>query len=140
MYKSFKKISKINHISSRKSKRLSDEIIKPRAKSDNSLAPALNYVGNKIRVTFDGSCLRQNKITYTHGTIVNIYTVYEFSSNLNNLDFALENYLFGVVKITTNADIDKYKYSGYDIRFDSLGTFLFPSGKFGQNVIILVLV
>ena len=27
----------------------------------------------------------------------------------------LENCLFGAVSLTKNADIDKYKYSGYDI-------------------------
>ena len=75
---------------------MSDETIK----HWNSLAPALNYVGNKINVTFDERCLKQDKITYTHGTIVNIYIVYELSSNLNNLDFALENCLFGAVKLT----------------------------------------
>ena len=34
---------------------------------------------------------------------MNIYIVYELSSNLNNLDFALENCLFGAVKLTKNA-------------------------------------
>ena len=46
--------------------------------------------------------------------------------------------MFGPVKLTKNADIDKYKYSGYGIGFDSRGTFLYPSGIFGQNVIIFV--
>ena len=46
---------------------------------DNSLAPTLDYVGNKIKVKFDGSCLKQDKITFTHGTIVNIYIVYELT-------------------------------------------------------------
>ena len=44
--------------------------------------------------------------------------------------------MFSAVKITKNTDIDKYKYCGYGIGFDSHGTFLFPSGKFAQNVII----
>ena len=56
--------------------------------------------------------------------------------NLNNFDFALENCLFCTVKLTKNADIDKYKSSGYGIRPDSRGTFLFPSGKVAQNVIV----
>ena len=59
------------------------------------------------------------------------------SSNLNNLDFALENCLFSPVKLTKKDDIDKYKHSGYGIGFDARGTFLFPSGKFGQNVMII---
>ena len=44
--------------------------------------------------------------------------------------------MFGAVKLTKNADINKYKYSGYDIRFGGRGTFSFPGGRFGQNVII----
>ena len=35
-----------------------------------------------------------------------------------------------------NADIDKYKYSGYDIGFDMKGTFPFPTGGFGKDIII----
>ena len=46
MYRHFKKIGNTDHISSGKSKELFDESIKPRATSNNSLAPALNYVGN----------------------------------------------------------------------------------------------
>ena len=36
-----------------------------------------------------------------------------------------------------NADINKYGYSGYGIRFDRRGRFSFPGGGFGQNVLIL---
>ena len=32
---------------------------------------------SKIRVKFNGSCLKQDKVTYTHGKLVNIYIVYE---------------------------------------------------------------
>ena len=35
-----------------------------------------------------------------------------------------------------NADIDKYKYSGYGIGFDRHGSFSFPSTGLGRNVII----
>ena len=43
--------------------------------------------------------------------------------------------MFGAVKLTKNSDIDKYKYSGYGIRFDRKREFSFGDG-FGQNVII----
>ena len=49
MYKYFKKI----YISSWKSKGLSDDTIKPPSIFDNSLAPALSYIGNKTRIKFD---------------------------------------------------------------------------------------
>ena len=33
-------------------------------------------------------------------------------------------------------DIEKYEYSGYGIGFDRRGSFSFPGGGFGQNVLI----
>ena len=67
MYRYFKMITNTETISSWKSKGLSNESIKPPTTSDNSLAPSLNYYGNKIRVKFARSCLKQsNKISYTH--------------------------------------------------------------------------
>ena len=51
-------------------------------------------------------------------------------------DPTLENCSFGAVTLTKNAHIDKYRYSGYGIGFDRKGSFSFPGGGFGQNVII----
>ena len=39
-----------------------------------------------------------------------------------------ENCLFVVVKLTKNANTDKYKYSGYGTGFDRKGTFSCPTG------------
>ena len=101
-----------------------------------SLSPSINYVGNKIRVKINGSCLKQsNKLTYSHKTIVKIYIVYELgASTSNDNDPTLKNCLFGVLILSKNGDIDKYGY--YGIRFDRRSSFSFPSGGFGQNVII----
>ena len=44
--------------------------------------------------------------------------------------------LFSAVTLTKNADIDKHKYSGYGIGLDIRGSFSFPGGGFGQNIII----
>ena len=63
-----------------------------------------------------------------------------FSNHRYDVYPTLENCLFGAVKLTKNTDIDKYKYSGYGIRFDRRGTFSFPSGRFGGNVIIFEVV
>ena len=60
------------YISSWKSKGLSDKAMKPPATSDNSITPLINYLGNKIRLKLIGSCLKQPKLQYTHGIIVNI--------------------------------------------------------------------
>ena len=72
MYRYFKVITNTDYISSWKSKGLSAESIKPPTTSDNSLTPALSYYGTKTRVKFTGSCLKQSKISYNHGKIVNI--------------------------------------------------------------------
>ena len=104
-----------------KSKGLSDESIKPSTTSVNSLAPALNYFGNKIRVKYNGGCLKQDKITFTHGKTVNICIVYEinFRNYVYSSNPTLLNSLFGVVKLVKSADIGKCKYSGYGIGFET---------------------
>ena len=56
---------------------MSDERIKSPSAPNNSLDPSLDYLGSKIRVKFNGSCLKQGKITFSHGKTVNIYIVYE---------------------------------------------------------------
>ena len=135
--KYFNLITNTDYFSSWKSKGLSAASIKPPTTSDNSLAPALNYYGTKTRVKFTGSCLKQSKISYTHGKVVNIYIVYELgASSSHNNDPTLKNCLFGALTLTKNADIDKYGYPGYGIGFDRTSSFLFPGGGFGQNVII----
>ena len=65
---------------------MSDESFKPPATSDNSLNPALNYYGTKIRVKFTGSCLKQSIISYNHGKVVNIYIVYELGASSSHFD------------------------------------------------------
>ena len=101
MYRYFKVIANAKNISEWKSKGLSDESIKPPSTSDTILSPLINYLDNKVRLKFNEGCLKQqNKLTYTHGTIVNIYTVYELGvSNSFNDDPTLKNPLFGAVKL-----------------------------------------
>ena len=72
-------ITNTDCVSSWKSKGLSAESIKPPATSENSLNPALNYYLTKIRVKFTGSYLKQTKVSYTHGKVVNIYIASELS-------------------------------------------------------------
>ena len=84
MCKCFKRIAGVgtgNHIYFWKSKSLSDERINSITASNYSITPELDNYGSKIRVKFSGSCLKQDKATYSHGTIVNIYIVYEISKN-----------------------------------------------------------
>ena len=101
MYRYFKVIANAKNISEWKSEGLSDESIKPPSTSDTSLSPLINCLDNKVRLKINEGCLKQqNKLTYTHGTIVNIYTVYELGvSNSFNDDPTLKNPLFGAVKL-----------------------------------------
>ena len=116
---------------------MSDESIKPPPTSDNSLTPLIDYYSYNIRVKFNGSILRQPKVSYTHEKTVNIYIVYELAgSSSHSDDPTLKNCLFGAVTLTKNADIDKYGYSGYGISFDRKSNFSFPRGGFGQNELI----
>ena len=74
---------------------------------------------------------------FTHKKVVNIYIVYELAaSSSHDSDPTIKNCLFGAVTLTKNADIKKYKYSDYGIEFDRRSSFSFPSGGFGQNVLI----
>ena len=117
-------ISNSDYVSEWKSKGLSDESIKTPTAYDNSLNPKLSYyLNSKIKVQFNGSILRQPKITYNHNNTVNIYIVYELGASGSNInDHTLNNCLFGAVNLTENADFDKYGYSGYGIGFERRGS------------------
>ena len=134
----FKVIANTLYISLWKSKGLSTETIKPPSTSDNSsLTPLIDYLGNKTRLKFNGSCLKQPKMQYTHGAIVNIYIVYELgASGSNDNDPTLKNRLSGAVTLTKIADIDKYGYSGYENGCHRRSSFSFPGGGVHQNVLI----
>ena len=50
-------------------------------------------------------------MTFTHGNIVNIYNAYEiklWNRVYDDYQSVLKIYLFGAVKLTNNAGIDKY--------------------------------
>ena len=116
---------------------MSDENITAPNTSNCKFNPQLSFFDTKTKVEFKGSCLKQDKITYDHGKVVNIYIVYEISRNNNISNYpTLENCIFGAVSLAKNADIDKYKYSGYGIGFDRKGSFSFPGTGLGRNVII----
>ena len=83
VFQPIKTYSKLNtntlYISLWQSKGLSTETIDL---PTTSLSPLIDYVGNKIRVKFIGSCLKQsNKLTYTQKATVNIYIFYELDAS-----------------------------------------------------------
>ena len=131
-------INVTDNVLSWKSKGLSAETIKPPTTHDNSLTPKTNYhYAAKTRLKFTGSCLKQPKVIFNHGKVVNIYIVYELvASGSNNSDPTLKGCLFGAGTLTKNTDIDKHGHSGCATGFDRRSTFSFPGGGFGQNVLI----
>ena len=85
-------VTNTQNISSWRSKGLSDEEIKV----VNGLYPSVNYVNEKLRLKFEGSCLAQTKVTYTHKNIVNVYMVYKIGATTrNSYHPKLINGLFG---------------------------------------------
>ena len=88
-----------------KSKGLSDKSIKSPVASNNSL-----YSNTKIRVKLDDRCLKQEKVTFKHKQLVNIYIFLRNFWTFNVCKyFALKNSLIWVDKLTNNPDPDKYK-------------------------------
>ena len=52
-----------------------------------------------------------------------------------NTNFTLSNWLFGSIKLSKNADLKKYKYTGYGIRLDFHEKPSLPEGSIGKTVI-----
>ena len=78
MYRCIKRVAGVgsgNYNYFSKSKELFNYNITAPTTSDYSLNPQLSYFGTEVRVEFKGSCLKQDKITYDHRKIVNIYIV-----------------------------------------------------------------
>ena len=96
MQRYFKRIAGVgneNYIYYWKSKGLSDERNNSIKTSDYGINPYLSYYDtNRIRVKFDGGCLKQNQGTLLHGGIVNVYTDYEITDSFNVSSYpTLEN-------------------------------------------------
>ena len=130
-------VNDITYILSWKSRGLNYIKIESIKTNSYLLNPHMDIYGmRKIRIKFNGSFLNWFPPTILQGDIVNIYIVYEMTSDYKDINYLpLENCLFGSVKITKNADIDKYGYSGYGIGFDRETSFSFGN-EIGKNVII----
>ena len=90
-------------------------------------------------MSFNRPCLRNNIRINKKVAITDVsYTVNPWLKNLNT-DFTLKYCLFWSLELIKNADPDKYKYSGYDIWFDSRSEFSSTNKSMGKNVIFLAL-
>ena len=76
---------------------------------DHYLVPDMN---------FNGRCLITNNFSIAK-KVINLYISYTLGLQLRNLNtyFTLGNCLFGSIKLTQNPDLDKHKYSGYNIEW-----------------------
>ena len=130
-------VSNITYILPWKSRGFHDTKIKAIATNNYLLNPQINiYDMGNIRIKFNGSFLNGFPPTMSHRNLVNMYIVYEITSDYKDINYlTLENCLCGSVKLTKNADIDKYEYFGYDIGFDRQTSFSFCN-ETGKNVII----
>ena len=69
MYRYFKRIAGVgnsSYIYYWESKYSSHERINSIKTYNHSITPNLNYYGTKTRVEFNGSCLKQDKVTFDH--------------------------------------------------------------------------
>ena len=98
-----------------------EESIENITKSDSNFAPTSADHHLLQDMNFNGHCLIKNNISIPK-KVINLYIYYTLGHQLRNLntDFTLSNCSFGSVKLTKNADLDKYEYTGYCIEFDSV--------------------
>ena len=77
-------------------------------------------------------------MSFLHKKVINLYISYTLDKWSKDLDtyFTQGHCLFEAVKLTKNADPDKYEYSGYGIRFHSCSKFSWTVGSYGKAVII----
>ena len=81
--------------------------------------------------------MKQNKLGYTNGKIVNLYIVYELKNRgIDSPDFTVQNGLFGAVKITKNVNTSHYKYEGHEICFDGKSSFSLGNRIDAKNLIV----
>ena len=79
-------------------------------------------------VLLQGNYFQQNTIIIipnNNKNVINIYVVYKLDpiSSTRNIDYTIQNALFGAMKITKNADYSKNDYTGYGLCFDEGGEF-----------------
>ena len=98
-----------------------------------SLPPLID--NGQMSVRLEGAYFKQTKLVRPNNdNIVNIYIII---LNSRNTDYAVQNALFGGVKITKNAtDTSKHKYEGYGICFDEGGMFSMGNINNGRNALI----
>ena len=83
------------------------------------------------RKKFNENCSKQDSVSFLQKYVLNLYITYEIDTLARglNTDFILGYSLFGAVKLTKNADPNKYGSSGYDVGFDASSQFSWSEGS-----------
>ena len=72
--------------------------------NSNNNSPVLLNKNNRLGVTFNENYMKQNKLGYAHGKVVNFYIVYELKNrkvdSLEWIELIVQNGLFEAAKIT----------------------------------------
>ena len=120
-----------------KSNGMSKENTENITKSGTSFAPTFVNYDLLPDKNVNWNCLIKNNISIPK-KVTYLYIFYTLNPHLRNLntDFRLGNCLIESVKLTKNADLDKYKYNGSSIGFGSRSEFSLPDGSMGKSVII----
>ena len=116
---------------------MSEESLENITKSDRNFAPTFVDHYSLPDINFNGYCLIKDNISVPK-TVINLYISYSLGPHLRSFNpyFTLSNCLFGSVKLTKDANRDKYKYIGYGIGFDSRREYSLPDSTVGRNIII----
>ena len=101
-----------------------DESIEHPSTTNDIFNPLWDYAGSKARVKFKRSCLKQDKISFDWGEVVNIYIIYDVNERFEMVSCpTLKNCLSGAIKLINYPEFDKYKYYGYGIGLERKGFF-----------------
>ena len=130
-------------MNSSKSNGMSEENIEKVTKSDSLFSPT--FVDHHVLpdINFNGRHLIKNNISIAKEAI-NIFIsqlVNQWTRDLNT-DCTIGSCLLVSVKLTKtkNVNLDKYKYSGYSIGFDSRSKFSFKYGNLGKTRLFLEMI
>ena len=116
---------------------MSEESIENITKLDSHFAPTFVDPHLLSAMNFNGYCLMKNYISIPK-KVMKSFISYTLGLQLRILNtyFTLDNCLFGSATLLKNSDLDKCKYNGFGIGFDSCSEFLFTDGSYGKNVTI----
>ena len=117
---------------------MSEDSLENITKSDRNFAPTFVDDHSLPDINFNGHYLIRNNISIPK-KVINLYISETLCPQLRNFNtyFTLSNCLFGSVKLTVNTDLDKCKYTGYGMGFDSRGEYYLPDVSVGKNIIII---